>query len=187
MKRIFFVTALLIVSACYSNAQIKNKGYVGLNLGFGSVGGDAENCDPGFNIDVLNLGYSVFDFGKVRLGAGIRWSAGFGNVDQNIYEEYTWGVAGLYVGPFASYEISEKLILDLKFFPGQTTISEEIDDYETTLSDFGLSSGLAMRYNFSNQFGLYIGYDQQYSKIKKDDRNIDLNYVTLAGGVVFCF
>jgi hypothetical protein len=68
MKKIILLFTLFLFTI---NTYSQEKGYVGLGLGFATVGGDIDGLDNGLALNLIGLGFMFSD----SVGATLNWGA----------------------------------------------------------------------------------------------------------------
>jgi len=172
MKKIILLFTLILFTF---NGYSQEKGYVGLGLGYASVGGDVETLDGGLAMNLIGAGYMFSE----KIGATINWGAS-SHADTSGGEMggSDYGIGYIGIGPLFRFNSGESMTIDLKpQFMSQTL---SVKDSGSTISETGSGFILGSSFNFAKKKKWGWGVDLDYSMKKSD--GVQMNVFSIRGG-----
>ena len=107
MKKISTLLLLFFLTISYS--QTESKLYLGIGLGIAAPGGDlGENWNTGLDLQIINLGYRFSE----TWGATLNLVSSGHTLED--YEDTTFGLGYIGIGPMFTQNLSEKISWDFK-------------------------------------------------------------------------
>ena len=176
MKKVLLVFAVVILSAMQSFAQ-DSKGYIGVSVGLAAPMGDtADGADSGLELGLINFGYRFNE----TWGATLNWGAS--GHERPDYEDFTYGVGYLAIGPMISFGS-----LDIK--PQYAFTSVVINDSYGNKTTYDGESGfiLGATYNFSLGGNWGIAANADYLNFNTEDFDDSDSIFKLSVGVRYNF
>ena len=191
-------SALALMIFCLATAQDEksqkkdfSKGYVGISIGAAFPGGDLTkdelNAKTGLNIGLINAGFRFTE----NFGLTLNWGASaFKDSD---FDEVTYGVGYLAIGPMLSLPINDKFGFDFKPQYAFTSLIVDVDgeDFNFT-GPGGILVSSTLNYSFAKHWGLALNLDYLSSKYNKLDnesieRDVKVSTFSTSLGIQYRF
>ena len=175
MKKIILLFTLFLFTI---NTYSQEKGYVGLGLGFATVGGDIDGLDNGLALNLIGLGFMFSD----SVGATLNWGASSHKSNSNaLVSDVDYGIGYLGIGPLFRFKSGENMTIDLKPQYMSQSISVEAAGVTVTESGSGILLGSSLNFNRQKKWG--FGLDLDYGMGKID--GVKVNVFSMRAGVQY--
>ena len=176
MKKIILLFTLILFTF---NGYSQDKGYVGIGLGFAMPSGDVDGLKSGLGMNLIGLGFMFSE----KIGATINWGASSHKSKEVGFDDVTYGIGYLGIGPLFRFSAGESMTIDLK--PQYMSQSIGYTYLGTTVSENGSGFLLGTSLNFAKDKKWGFGVDLDYGSGSID--SVKLNVLSIRGGIQYRF
>ena len=149
MKKIILLFTLFLFTF---NNYSQDKGYVGIGLGYATLGGDYSEVSGGLSMNLLGVGYMFSD----KIGATLNLG-GSSHSEDGI----TAALSYTSIGPLFRFPVGENMTFDLKPQFASTAVSVD----NVSVSGDGFIFGTSLNFSKSEKWGFGANLDYQTSEV----------------------
>jgi len=165
MKKIILLFTLILFTF---NGYSQEKGYVGLGLGYATLGGDYSDGPGGISMNLLGVGYMFSD----KIGATLNLG-GSSHSEDGVSSNLSYTA----IGPLFRFSAGENMTFDLK--PQYASAAVSVSSVSVTGSGFIL--GTSLNFSKSKTWGFGANLDYQSSSVGSANYSV----ISIGGGIQY--